>query len=118
MRTDGELVPIAIQLRQNAGEKYPIWTPKDDPLDWLLVKMWFKNADLQVHQVKSHYALTHIIAEIFAVAMYRCLPSIHPIFKLLKDHLRSTIPTNVIARKHLIPRVEKNLAINDVAYNN
>ena len=70
LRTDGELVPIAIQLRQNAGEKYPIWTPKDDPLDWLLVKMWFKNADLQVHQVKSHYALTHIIAEIFAVAMY------------------------------------------------
>ena len=105
LRTDGELVPIAIQLGQEPEEGCPIWTPKDEPLDWLLVKMWFRNADAQIHQIKSHYAFTHAIAEVFAVAMYRCLPTIHPIYKLLKEHLRTIIPVNTLARKSLISRV-------------
>ena len=105
LRTDSELVPIAIQLGQEDGHDNPIWTPKDEPLDWLLAKMWFKHADLQVHQIKSHYAFTHVIGEVFAVAMYRCLPTIHPIYKLLKEHLRSSIPINILARKNLISRV-------------
>ena len=104
LRTDGELVPIAIQLGQEAGPDSPIWTPKDEPLDWLLVKMWFKNADLQVHQVKSHYALTHAVVEVFAVAMYRCLPPIHPIYKLLKEHVRNVIAVNVLFRQNIISK--------------
>ena len=105
LKTDGSLVPIAIQLGQEPGEDYPIWTPKDEPLDWLLAKIWFKHSDLQIHQVKTHYALTHVTAEVFAVAMYRCLPMVHPIYKLLKDHLRTSVPINSLARKNLLSRV-------------
>ena len=105
LRTDNQLVPIAIQLNQEPKEDVAVWTPKDEPLDWLLAKIWFRNADLQVHQIKYHYALTHLISEIFAVAMYRCLPTVHPIYKLLKNHLGSSIPINVLARKHLVSKV-------------
>ena len=106
LRTDNQLVPIAIILIQEEPlQDVTIWTPKDEPLDWLLAKMWFKHADLQVHQIKSHYALTHLVGEIFAVAMYKCLPTVHPIYKLLKNHLGSSIPINVLARKNLISKV-------------
>ena len=105
LKTDGELVPIAIQLGQEAGPDCPIWTPKDEPLDWLLAKMWFKNADLQVHQIKCHYAFTHAFAEMFAIAMYRCLPPIHPIYKLLKEHLRNVIAVNTWSRQSLFSLV-------------
>ena len=40
-RTDNLLVPIAIQLGQKHGPDFPIWTPKDEPLDWLLAKVCF-----------------------------------------------------------------------------
>ena len=105
LRTDNQLVPIAIQLIQEPREDTVVWTPKDEPLDWLLAKMWFRNADLQVHHIKSHYALTHVVSEIFAVAMYRWLPTVHPIYKLLKTHLASSIPINVLARKNMVSRV-------------
>ena len=107
LRTDYQLVPIAIQLVQEPLEDVTIWTPKDEPLDWLLAKMWFKHADLQVNQIKNHYSLTHLVGEIFAVAMYRCLPTVHPIYKLLKNHLGCSIPINVLARKILITKVSK-----------
>ena len=45
--------PIAIQLGQEHGEDFPIWTPNDNHNDWLLAKMWFRNADYHVHQMKS-----------------------------------------------------------------
>ncbi|KAK3703195.1 hypothetical protein QZH41_004962 [Actinostola sp. cb2023] len=46
-----DLVPIAIQLYQKHSDENPIWTPNDNKLDWLFVKMWAKAADLQIHQV-------------------------------------------------------------------
>ena len=105
LRTDNQLAPIAIQLEQGSHNNIATWTPKDEPLDWLLAKMWFRHADLQVHQIRSRYALTNVFGEIFAVAMYRCLPTVHPIYKLLKTHLGSSIPINVLSRKNLISRV-------------
>lgn len=48
----GDLVPIAIQFFQEPSETNPIWTPNDAKYDWLLAKMWLRNADHQVHQVK------------------------------------------------------------------
>ena len=46
-------MPIAIQLFQEPSENNPIWTPGDTRYDWLLAKMWFRNADHQVHQVST-----------------------------------------------------------------
>ena len=53
MKSSGDLVPIAIQLFQQPSDTNPIWTPDDSKYDWLLAKMWFRNADHQVHQVRE-----------------------------------------------------------------
>ena len=33
--------------------------------------------------------------EVFAIAMYRCLPKQHPLHKLIQPHLMGVIPINV-----------------------
>ena len=98
-----EFKPIAIQLGQQSDD--PIWTPKDDYYDWMLAKMWFKNADVQVHQMNVHLSLTHLIMEPFAIAMFRCLPPVHPIHKLLRESLQFVIAINTVGRSSLIPKV-------------
>ena len=98
-----EFKPIAIQLGQKSND--PIWTPKDDYYDWMLAKMWFKNADVQVHQMNVHLALTHLIMEPFAMAMFRCLPPVHPIHKLLRESVQFVIAINTLGRASLIPKV-------------
>ena len=102
-----ELIPIAIQLGQKPGSKFPIWTPNDYPLDWLLAKMWFKNADMQIQYIQSNIVRTQLFLEPVAIAFYRCLPSVHPLHKLLREHLQFVIATNAIARETLIRKVYK-----------
>jgi len=97
-----EFKPIAIQLGQNPND--PIWTPKDDYYAWMLAKMWFKNADIQVHQMNVHLAFTHLIMEPFAIAMFRCLPPVHPIHKLLRESLQFVIAINTVGRTSLISK--------------
>lgn len=43
-----QLVPIAIQLKQEPGEKNPIFLPSDHWIDWLLAKIFYQNAHGQV----------------------------------------------------------------------
>ena len=63
---EDNFLPVAIQLGQTHDkEACPIWTPKDSPEDWLLAKMWFRNADAQV---LSEEYLCHIIM----VSVSRC----------------------------------------------
>ena len=104
------LVPIAIQLGQDPGKDCPIWTPNDKPLDWLLAKMWFKNADVQIQHITNNTARLHMFLEPFAIAMYRCLPPVHPLYKLLKEHLQFAIGTNTIARGTLLSKVRLKMA--------
>ena len=59
VKNSGDLIPIAIQLFQHPGETNPIWTPEDAKYDWLLAKMWFRNADHQMHQVCVKPCLHH-----------------------------------------------------------
>ena len=98
--------PIAIQLGQTPGPEFPIWTPNDAEYDWLLAKMWFRNADYQVHQMKSHLALTHLLVEPVAIAMFRCLPPAHPVHKLLREHVQFVIAINTIGRVILLTKVK------------
>ena len=51
VKASGDLVPVAIQLLQQPSDTNPIWTPGDSKYDWLLAKMWLRNADHQVQQV-------------------------------------------------------------------
>ena len=48
----GQLVPIAIQLKQGVKEEEkennPIFLPSDNLIDWLLAKIYYQSASSQV----------------------------------------------------------------------
>ena len=52
--------------------------------------------------MKDHLLLTHLVMEPFVISMYRNLPSVHPIHKLLLPHVRYTIAINTIGRLKLV----------------
>ncbi|XP_052771550.1 allene oxide synthase-lipoxygenase protein-like [Mya arenaria] len=91
---DDKIMPVAIQLFQGKTENNPVFFPNDDEITWPLVKMWFNNADAQVHQSISHLGYTHLIMEGFAVAAHRHLSTSHPIFKLLAPHFLDMMAIN------------------------
>ena len=62
----------------------------------------------------THLSKTHLLMEAFAVATWRQLPSIHPVFQLLFSHLRYVMTINTLARNELIAPggiVDKTLSI-------
>ena len=65
-------------------------------------------------QMNTHLLKTHLIIEAFAVASWRQLPSVHPVFQFLFPHLRSIMAINTIGRERLIAKggiVDKTLSV-------
>uniref|UniRef100_A0A8C1RAR9 Arachidonate 5-lipoxygenase n=1 Tax=Cyprinus carpio TaxID=7962 RepID=A0A8C1RAR9_CYPCA len=81
--SQNEILPIAIQLSRQTtvGVGNTVFLPSDNQYDWMLAKMWVKYADFNVHQLVTHLLRTHLISEVFAIAMYRQLAAVHPVFK-------------------------------------
>uniref|UniRef100_A0A674NFZ2 Uncharacterized protein n=1 Tax=Takifugu rubripes TaxID=31033 RepID=A0A674NFZ2_TAKRU len=101
VNVEKKLMPIAIQLQQEPSETNPIFLPSDSETDWLLAKFFIKNAYALMHQSITHLLRTHFMVEAYIVAGLRCLPEIHPIYKLLMPHFRYTLHVNTGGRKSL-----------------
>ncbi|CAL1586520.1 unnamed protein product [Knipowitschia caucasica] len=102
LNSNKELLPIAIQLAQRPAQDNPIFLASDSDSDWLLAKMFIKNADYLEHQGIEHLLKTHMLGEVFAMATLRNLPSAHPIYKMLISHFRATIHINNHVRNQLL----------------
>jgi len=65
-----------------------VWTPRDQPEDWIAAKLWVRCADFHLALGVAHLLKTHLVVEPFVIAMMRQLSSSHPLYKLLKPHFR------------------------------
>uniref|UniRef100_A0A8C2ZED8 Uncharacterized protein n=1 Tax=Cyclopterus lumpus TaxID=8103 RepID=A0A8C2ZED8_CYCLU len=101
LNPENKLMPIAIQLHQQPSEQNPIFLPSDSETDWLLAKMFIKNVDSMDHQAVQHLMKTHFLAEVYTVAALRKFSVIHPLYKLLIPHFKSTLYINTGGRKNL-----------------
>lgn len=83
-----------IQPPKPSSPTPPLFLPSDPPFAWLLAKSWVRNSDFQLHQLQYHLLNTHLVAEVIAVATMRCLPELHPVFKVhplpSRSHLAQT----------------------------
>ncbi|CAK8694229.1 unnamed protein product [Clavelina lepadiformis] len=96
------LVPIAIQLWQQPGVNNLVWTPDDSDCDWLLAKMYFRNAEANVQMIVEKIFHCHFVLEPFVVGLLRCLSQNHPVHKLLLPHLRYVCAANLAIRTSLL----------------
>ncbi|KAK1331578.1 hypothetical protein QTO34_009535 [Cnephaeus nilssonii] len=93
---------LKLQLPRTGSPPPPLFLPTDPPMAWLLAKCWVRSSDFQLHELLSHLLRAHFMAEVIAMATMRCLPSIHPVFKLIMPHLQYTLEVNVRARTGLV----------------
>lgn len=96
-----QLMPIAIQCRQQPGPDNPIFTPGDGH-NWTIAKTIVEIADGNVHEAHTHLGRTHLFIEPFVVSTYRQLASNHPVAILLAPHFMGTLAINEGAWQHLI----------------
>lgn len=106
----GTLKPIAIELclppmTDGCARAKRVFTPPADATSnwlWQLAKAHVCSNDAGVHQLINHWLRTHAAMEPFIIAAHRHLSAMHPIFKLLKPHMRYTLKINALARQILI----------------
>jgi len=93
-------IPIAIQL--NPNDRDYLFTSYSS-LKWLLAKMYYRNASFSIYEWIIHYSMTHATIEAFQVGIFRNLSQAHPMYKLLRPHVRTVAAMGALAREALIP---------------
>ncbi|XP_075544217.1 polyunsaturated fatty acid 5-lipoxygenase-like isoform X2 [Dermacentor variabilis] len=109
-----DLMPIAIQLRQQKGLDNPVFLPSDPPFTWIAAKMYYNNSDASYHQSCSHLGFTHLLMEGVTVCTHRNLSPSHPLFKLMAPHFLFLIAINTRGISKLVSPggwVDKTLAV-------
>jgi hypothetical protein len=61
---EGMLKPVGIMHDSD-------WFTPDEEWVWLYAKMWFCMIDGQYHEYVAHLVRTHLVAEVFAVSIFR-----------------------------------------------
>ncbi|XP_062225761.1 putative lipoxygenase 5 [Phragmites australis] len=110
LTASGTLKPIAIELclppmTDACKRAKRVFTPPADATSnwlWQLAKAHVCSNDAGVHQLVNHWLRTHACMEPFIIAAHRQMSAMHPIFKLLKPHMRYTLKINALARQILI----------------
>ena len=80
---ENQLVPIAIQLKQEASEDNPIFLPSDHLIDWLLAKIYYQSAHSQVSIIVLVTGITR------AIKFHRNNPYLVDINILISVHVLS-----------------------------
>jgi arachidonate 15-lipoxygenase len=96
-----ELLPVAIQCRQEPAPDNPVFTPNDG-YNWLIAKTIVETADGNLHEASTHLGRTHLAMEAFLLASYRQLSWRHPLRVLLGPHFEGTLAINEMAWKFLV----------------
>jgi arachidonate 15-lipoxygenase (second type) / 8-lipoxygenase (S-type) len=95
-----DFLPLAI--RTNApGSNGLVYTPLDEPNDWLLAKIAFNEND-HWYTAFYHFAATHFKAEIVYEAAIRTLSDDHPILGLLRRSMYQAFSLRPQAAKVLL----------------
>ncbi|XP_072037341.1 arachidonate 12-lipoxygenase, 12R-type-like [Amphiura filiformis] len=98
-----KLMPVAIQLFKRHldckdDSDNPVFKPDNaNPYTWLLVKMWFNNADASYHQSVSHLGFTHLLMESMYLALRQTMETVsisHPLYRLMAPHFLYTLQIN------------------------
>ncbi|VTJ89213.1 Hypothetical predicted protein [Marmota monax] len=65
----------------------------------------YGHPDFQLHELQYHLLNTHLLGEVIAVATMRCLPGLHPVFKLHP-------PGPILYLRLLAPHIHNTMEIN------
>lgn len=97
------LMPLAIQLSMVPGPGHDVVrTPNSSRWNWMYARTLVQCADAHLHEGYHHLLETHLLNELFHVALCRTVHPEHPIRQLLDPHHTYTIAINHTARGHLL----------------
>jgi hypothetical protein len=69
--------------------------------DWMVGKMWVRSADVHYRLLGSLVGF-RLLMETVSLSLYRSLPAVHPIYKLLTPHLANLVGLNTVYRRYVL----------------